>query len=102
MYAIVTIKGKQYKAEQGKKLVVDLFNDVNIGDSLKFPAQLVSSSEGVKVGSPDVAGVTVTTKVADSFKGKKITIFKYLRRKGYRKTQGHRQNYTTLVVEKIG
>ncbi|MCL2519709.1 MAG: 50S ribosomal protein L21 [Spirochaetaceae bacterium] len=101
MYALVTIKGKQYKAEKGKKLIVDLY-DAEVGAKLDFPALLVSSEAGVKVGSPYVEGVKVSATVQDSFRDKKVMVFKYLRRKGYRRNRGHRQSYTTLLVNSIG
>lgn len=101
MYALIEIKGKQYKAEKGGLLKVDLFeNDkgasVELGNVL-----LVGDDSGVKVGSPYVDGVTVKAVVENHGRGDKIIGFKYKKRKNYRKTWGHRQSYTLLKVEDI-
>jgi large subunit ribosomal protein L21 len=100
MYALVTIQGKQYKAEKGKKLIVDLC-DAKDGDSLDFPVLMISSDDNVKIGTPHVEGASVKTTVEGSFRDKKVDVFKYNRRKGYRRSRGHRQSYTTLVVNDI-
>ncbi|NIZ19279.1 50S ribosomal protein L21 [Entomospira culicis] len=102
MYAVVEIKGKQYKAQEGKYMLVDLHAEHAEGTKLEFPVFLLSDGEGkVSVGKPHVEGAKVTVKVMESLKDKKIRVFKYKRRKGYRKTMGHRQNYTKLLVEKV-
>ena len=89
MYALVEILGKQYKAEEGKELVVDkLVLAVVDGDSAKF-------------GAPYVEGAKVTATVGAEFRGEKVKVYKFRRRKGYRRTQGHRETYTTIKVEKI-
>jgi large subunit ribosomal protein L21 len=101
MYALIEIKGKQYKAEKGGLLRVDLFKDdkgssVELGNVL-----LVSGEAGVKVGSPYVEGVSVRAVVEDHARDKKIIGFKYKKRKNYRRSWGHRQWYTVLKVEDI-
>ncbi|MDR1626067.1 MAG: 50S ribosomal protein L21 [Spirochaetia bacterium] len=101
MYALVEIKGKQFKAEKGGFLKVDLFGDVK-GSSLEFGnVLLLSDDSGVRVGSPYVQGVTVKTVVEDHRRDKKIIGFKYKKRKNYRRSWGHRQWYTLLKVEDI-
>lgn len=101
MYAVVEIKGKQYKAEQGAVLKVDRF-DNNAGDKLEFDSVLMLSGEGkTKVGTPFVKGAKVQATVQDQMKDRKIRVFKKKRRKGYVRTQGHRQAYTLLKVEEI-
>ena len=101
MYALVEIKGKQYKAEKGAVLVVDKF-DKEAGDKVEFDSVLLISGEGEpKVGSPYVEGAKVTAVVKSNVKDKKVVVFKFKRRKSYRRTQGHRQNYTLLTVEDI-
>lgn len=101
MYALVEIKGRQYKAEKGSLLKVDNI-DAEAGASLSFDSVLLISSEGnVKVGAPYVEGASVKTKVEDQIKGKKIRIFRYKRRKNYARRQGHRQKYTLVRVEEI-
>ncbi len=101
MYALVEIKGKQYKAEKGALLKVDRFNDEQ-GASLEFDTvMLVGGTEDVKVGAPYLEGVKVKTVVEETRKDKKVIIFKFKRRKGYRRKRGHRQEYSYLRVEDI-
>ncbi|MBF9018088.1 MULTISPECIES: 50S ribosomal protein L21 [unclassified Oceanispirochaeta] len=101
MYALVEIKGKQYKAEKGAVLKVDKF-DKQSGDKVEFDSVLLISGEGDPiVGSPYVDGAKVTAVVKSNVKDPKVKVFKFKRRKGYRRTQGHRQNYTLLTVEDI-
>jgi len=101
MYALVEIKGKQYKAEKGAVLKVDLF-DAEKGVAVAFDSVLlVSGDKAVKVGAPYVKGATVKTTVQDHVKDKKIIVFKMESKKDYRRKQGHRQQYTLLKVEDI-
>jgi large subunit ribosomal protein L21 len=101
MYALVEIKGKQYKAVKGSVIKVDRY-DAAVGDSLEFDTVLLVSDENeTKVGAPYVAGAKVTATIGDTVKDKKVIVFKKKRRKGYKKTQGHRQKYTMLTVEDI-
>ncbi len=101
MYALVEIKGKQYKAEKGTLLKVDKI-DAEEGSALEFDSVLLINTDGdVKVGAPYVDGASVKAKVEDHTKGKKIRIFRYKRRKNYARKMGHRQQYTTVRVEEI-
>lgn len=101
MYALVEIKGKQYKAVKGSVIKVDRF-EAAVGDSLEFDkVMLVSDETETKVGAPYVDGARVTAKIGETVKDKKVLVFKKKRRKGFRKTQGHRQQYTLLTVEDI-
>ncbi len=101
MYVLVEIKGKQYKVEKGSTLTVDKLKN-EIGDEVEFESVLLKSDEsGVYVGTPYLNNIKVKAKVKEHIKGKKITIFKYKRRKDYRKKQGHRQPYSVLEVEEI-
>jgi len=101
MYAVVDIKGKQYKAEKGTLLKVDHLDDAE-GVEVSFDqVMLLSDGEKVQVGTPFVKGVVVKTKVEKHGKGDKVLVFKYKRRKGYRKSRGHRQHYTFVRVEEI-
>jgi len=101
MYALVDIKGKQYKAETGSLLKVDLFEN-NAGDVLEFASVLlVSGEKGTEVGQPYLQGVTVKAVVQEHGRGRKIRIFKYKKRKNYRRTRGHRQSYTLIKVQEI-
>jgi large subunit ribosomal protein L21 len=100
MYAVVEFNGKQYRAETGAILKVDRF-DAEKGAAVSLDKVLLLSGEGVKVGSPYVAGAAVKTTVQDEVKGDKVIVFKYKPKKDYRRTQGHRQRYTLLKVEEI-
>ncbi|WP_028973962.1 50S ribosomal protein L21 [Spirochaeta cellobiosiphila] len=97
MYALVEIKGKQYKAEKGGLIKVDKF-DAEPGKELVFDSVLLVGGDDTKVGNPFVAGVTVKAEVADHGKDKKVIVYKYKRRKGYKKKQGHRQQFSILKV----
>jgi large subunit ribosomal protein L21 len=101
MYALVDIKGKQYKAETGALLKVDLF-DNNAGDVLEFASvMLVSGEQGTKVGQPYLPGITVKAVVQEHGRNRKIRIFKYKKRKNYRRTRGHRQSFTLIKIQEI-
>lgn len=101
MYALVDIKGKQYKAEKGETLKVDRLEN-ETGDAVEFNTVLmVGGVDSVKVGTPYVKGVTVKATVEDQLKDKKVVVYKYKRRKGYHKKQGHRQQYSLIKVEDI-
>jgi len=100
MYAVVEINGKQYRAEQGKNLVVDRFS-ATPGESVVFEKVVLLGGENTAVGTPYVAGAAVRATVNEETKGDKVVVFKYMPKKGYRKTQGHRQLYTVLTVNEI-
>ena len=101
MYALVEILGRQYKAEEGKKLTVDRLN-LEEGSSYEIEKVLaVVDGENAKFGAPYVEGATVTATVGSEFRGEKVKVYKFHRRKGYRRTQGHRETYTTITIDKI-
>lgn len=101
MYALVDIKGKQYKAEKGTTLRVDRLENEK-GDALEFDTVLmIGGVEDVKVGTPYLEGVKVKATLEDQVKDKKVIVYKYKRRKGYHKKQGHRQRYSVIKVEDI-
>ena len=101
MYALVEILGKQYKAEKDAILKIDKVDAEN-GSVLEFDSVLLLNNDGkVKVGTPYVKGVKISATVEDQRKDKKVTIIKFKRRKGYRRKQGHRQNYTYVKVNEI-
>ena len=91
MYALVEYKGKQYKAEKGAVLSVDKLDTV----------LLVSDGDKISVGAPYVKGAKVQIVVEDSFRDKKVLVFKYKSKKDYHRLIGHRQNYTNVRVEDI-
>jgi large subunit ribosomal protein L21 len=101
MYAIVEIAGQQFRAEAGKKLYVHRIEGSH-GETVKFDRVLLTDVDGaVTVGKPTVAGVTVSAKIIQHVKGDKVIIFKKKRRKGYKKTNGHRQSFTQISIESI-
>lgn len=101
MYAIVEIAGKQYKVEKDKYLYTNRLENA-VGSSIDFSnVYLVDNNGKVSVGLPTVKGAKVTAKVLDHVKDDKVIIFKKRRRKGYRKTQGHRQQLTKIQIESI-
>lgn len=100
-YAIVQSGGKQYKAVEGATIEVDRL-PLEVGEKLDLSEVLLISDEGkITVGTPTVAGASVSATVADQFKAPKIIVFKYKSRQRYRVKQGHRQQYTRLMIEKI-
>lgn len=101
MYALVEILGKQYKAEEGKTIQVDLVG-AEIGSQVTYESVLaVVKEDEVKFGAPYVAGASIVATLKSNFKDDKVRVYKYHRRKGYHRTQGHRQQYSILQVEKI-
>lgn len=101
MYAVIETGGKQYKVQQGDVLYIEKVEAAE-GDVVKFDRVLLLSKEdGLVVGSPLVAGASVSAKVEKHGKEKKIIVFKYKPKKNYRKKQGHRQPYTKIVIESI-
>lgn len=101
MYAIVEIAGQQFKVEKDKKVFVHRL-DAEAGAQLTFENVLLTDNEGeVKVGTPKVEGAKVTAKVLDHVKGDTVIVFKKKRRKGYKKRNGHRQQFTQIVIEDI-
>ena len=102
MYAIVEMKGQQFKVEAGKKLFVNRMATEK-GATVEFNEVLLLDEDGnVTVGTPTVAGAKVVCEVLDNeARGEKILVFHKKRRKGYRKMNGHRQDLTNLVVKEI-
>jgi large subunit ribosomal protein L21 len=101
MYAVVAAGGKQYKVEEGDVLRIEKV-DGNIGDALTFDkVLLVSDGENLSIGQPVVENASVNAQIVEQDKNKKIIVFKYKRRKRYRRTQGHRQAYTAVKIGSI-
>ncbi len=99
MYSIVEINGKQYMAEPGKILLVDHL-DVKEGDEINIDKVLFYRDDNeVKIGQPYIDDVTLKAEVLGETKGKKIRVFKYKRRKDYRRTIGSRPLYTKLLIK---
>ena len=101
MNAIIVTGGKQYKVAEGDVLFIEKL-DVEAGETVKFD-QVLAILDGDKAtfGTPVVEGASVEATVEKNGKGKKIRIFKYNPKKGYRKRHGHRQPYTKVTIGKI-
>ena len=104
MYAIVEVKGQQFKVEEGKYLYVHhLCDELKEGDAVTFDKVLLIEADGdVKVGVPAVEGAKVNAEVLlPLVKGDKVIVFKKKRRKGYRRKNGHRQQFSKVLVKSI-
>ena len=99
MYAIIATGGKQYKVAEGDIIKVEKLG-AEAGETVTFDQVLAVSNEGLKVGN-DVAGATVTASVLGNSKAKKVIVYKYKRKTGYHKKNGHRQQFTAVKIEKI-
>jgi large subunit ribosomal protein L21 len=100
MYALVEFKGKQYKAEKGGLLKVDLI-DAEPGTAINIETVLLVSGDSVKVGDPYVKGAKVSATVQSHGKDDKIIVFKYKPKKDYRRKRGHRQQYSMIKIGDI-
>ena len=102
MYAIVEIRGKQYKVQEGDIVFVDRMDEVEEGQEITFDKVLfLSDGKKVTVGTDTVKGAKVKVTVIGHGKSKKILVFKYKAKKNERKMRGHRQPYTKIQIEKI-
>ncbi len=99
MYAIIVTGGKQYKVSEGDEIMVEKL-DTEAGQTVTFDRVVAVSDDTLKVGS-DVAGVTVSATVMEQGRGKKVIVYKYKRKTGYHKKNGHRQAYTKVKIDKI-
>jgi large subunit ribosomal protein L21 len=101
MYAVIQTGGKQYRVAEGETLRVEKLS-VAPGDKVSFSPLLFADDGGnVQIGKPEVAGIKVEAEVLSQGKGEKIVIFKYKRRKAYRRKTGHRQPFTALKITSI-
>jgi len=101
MYAVIQTGGKQYKVTPGEELRVEKLNG-KAGDEVYFDnVLLVSKGDRVEVGKPVLKNTKVVAKITRQWRGPKIVVFKYKRRKRYRKTQGHRQDFTAVRIVEI-
>ena len=101
MYAVVATGGKQYKVQEGEVLRVEKLTG-DIGSEVAFDQVLMfSDGETVKIGQPVLEGVQVKGHIVEQGKSKKILVFKFKRRKRYRRKQGHRQMFTAVKIDAI-
>ena len=99
MYAIIATGGKQYKVAEGDVIRVEKLG-AEAGDTVTFDQVLAVSNDGLKVGEA-VANASVTASVVGNGKAKKVIVYKYKRKTGYHKKNGHRQQFTEVKIEKI-
>ncbi len=101
MYAIVDIAGQQFKVERGKKVYVHRLK-ANEGADVEFDKVLLIDNDGkITVGSPTVDGAKVAATVVSHLRGDKVLVFKKKRRKSYQKMNGHRQDFTQLLIQGV-
>lgn len=100
MHAIIETGGKQYKVAEGDVLFIEKL-DHEAGDEVRFDKVLAILDDEPKFGAPVVEGAFVDASVVKNGKGKKVVVFKYKPKKGYRLRQGHRQPYTKVEIRKI-
>ncbi|MCI5585351.1 MAG: 50S ribosomal protein L21 [Lachnospiraceae bacterium] len=99
MYAIIATGGKQYKVSEGDVIKVEKL-DAKAGNTVTFDQVIAVSDNGLKVGDA-VANATVSATVLDQGKARKVIVYKYKRKTGYHKKNGHRQAYTQVKIDKI-
>ena len=101
MYAIVEIAGQQFKVQKDQKIFVHRLID-DIGAKISFDRVLLVENGGkINVGAPAISGALVSAEVNDHVKGDKVIVFKKKRRKGYKKRNGHRQQFTSITIKTI-
>ena len=100
MHAIIVTGGKQYKVAEGDTLFIEKL-EAEAGQEVKFDVLAILDGETATFGAPIVEGASVSATVVKNGKGKKVRIFKYTPKKGYRKRQGHRQPYTKVQIGAI-
>jgi large subunit ribosomal protein L21 len=103
MYAIVEMNGQQFKVEKGKKMFVHHIQNVESGQTVEFERVLLVDADGtITIGTPTVEGAKVVCEVVSPLvKGEKVLIFHKKRRKGHRKLNGHRQQFTEVDIKDI-
>ncbi len=100
MYAVIKTGGKQYKVSEGDIITIEKLES-EAGDKVKFEEVLAVNDGELKVGNPTVKGATVEASVLKNGRGKKVIVYKYKRKSGYHKKNGHRQSFTQVRIEKI-
>jgi len=101
MYAIVEIAGQQFKVNKDQKIFVHR-QEGEVGDKITFNhVYLIDNENDIKVGTPIVNGAMVVASIVSHVRGDKVLVFKKKRRKGYQKLNGHRQDFTQILIEGI-
>lgn len=100
MYAIIATGGKQYKVAEGDVLKVEKLG-AEEGEKVTFDQVLAVNNDGIKIGNPTVEGASVSATVVENGKDRKVIVYKYKRKSGYHKKNGHRQLFTKVKIDKI-
>ncbi len=100
MYAIIETCGKQFRVQEGNKIVIDRLA-AEVGSEITFDRVVMLGGDTAKFGTPFIEGAKVSAKILEHGRGEKVIVFKKHRRKSYRKTQGHRQDFTALTITGI-
>ncbi|MBS1788510.1 MAG: 50S ribosomal protein L21 [Acidobacteria bacterium] len=100
-YAIIRSGGKQFRVSPGEVVRVPSMANKNVGDSVEFEVLTAGDDNGVRVGNPTVSGASVIGTVVKHGRGPKIIVFKFKRRKHFKKTKGHRQGFTEVKIESL-
>ena len=100
MYAVIKTGGKQYRVSEGQKVLVEKLPGQK-GDKVTLDQVLFVGGDSPKIGQPLVAGASVSAEISEQGRGKKLVIFKFRRRKNYRRKTGHRQPFTALKITGI-
>ena len=101
MYAIVKTGGKQYKVEPGTVVSIEKL-DAEVGDEVELPVIFFADGDTIEADPAKAAATKVTAEVLDQYKGKKQLVFKFKKRKGYKKLKGHRQQLTKVIIMGVG
>ena len=100
MYAIIATGGKQYRVAEGDSIKIEKI-EAEVGSVVTFDQVLCVNNGELTIGCPTVAGATVSATVEKNGKGKKVIVYKYKRKTGYHKKNGHRQHYTEVKIDSI-
>jgi len=101
MYAVIETGGKQYRVQKGDVIDVERVGASAESPEVKFDVLLLADGDSVTLGKPLVEGASVTATFMADVRAKKVIVFKYKKRKGYRRKNGHRQNYQRLRIQEI-
>jgi large subunit ribosomal protein L21 len=100
--ATIITQGRQFTVKQGDILIVNLYPETKAGDTVTIDqVLLLGEGAAAQIGTPTVPGAKVVAKILENKRGEKIKIFKHRRRKGYRKSRGHRQELSVIKIEAI-
>ena len=100
MYAIIKTGGKQYKVQEGDELFVERLN-ADVNSQVTFEPLMIGDEKGSVIGTPTVAGASVTATVLEHGKGKKVQLAIYKKMNGHHRAQGHRQPYSKIKINAI-